>query len=95
MVELDEMWGKGSIGVLLTDAYFTNNQNINADYLGARMRFSGVSARRWLDDLVERGLVVLDADRGRKFYRTTEEHAQRTLAIIESVDRFAPNTRTG
>jgi DNA-binding GntR family transcriptional regulator len=92
MVILEARWGRSSIALLATDAFRTGNPFISAASLAARTSISDDTARRRLDSLTRRGLLVAEGSKARKVYRTTEKEADYILSLVAWVND--PSTAT-
>lgn len=74
------------IGVILTEAFYTPNPWVSAQYIMSRMgRYSIDTIRRRLEEMVDHGVAEVTEIDTKKVYRATPEAAEATVKVYEFV----------
>ena len=83
MIDLDVLWlRRGTIGVALTEAFYSPRSDVTVDSLAARVKMTDDTVRRALNTLVLAGMVNLEIVEGRRRYCAKKEAAEQTLALL-------------
>lgn len=84
---LERMWGSGPVGLILTEAYFTETVWLTAPAVAAKTGglLSDDTARRKLDALVNVGRAECRDEGYRRLYRALPKQAEETVAVLRRI----------